>query len=900
MALERGTKLGPYQIESPIGAGGMGEVYKATDTRLERTVAIKVLPAHVASDPERKARFEREAKTVAALSHPHICPVFDVGREGETDFLVMEYLEGETLAERLQKGPLPLDQALRYAIEIADALDKAHRQGVTHRDLKPANIMLTKAGAKLLDFGLAKLTPTGPQSEASTKLADALTEQGTILGTFQYMAPEQLEGGEADHRTDIWAFGCVVYEMVTGQKAFEGKTRASLIGAILKDEPRAMSSLQPMSPPALDQIIRICLAKDREERWQGAGDIGRLVKLTTDAGATQAAVAAPATVAQPALWQHPSVIAAIVLVTAVVVALTVRTLTRPALAPITRLSIVFPQTQVRTSTGRRGVAISPTGSHVVYVANQQLYLRALDELEAQPLAGTEGSAPSIPFFSPNGQWIGFHSNTDGALKKVALSGGAAVTLANSSGPSGASWGADDTIVFGQGPQGILRVAGAGGTPDVLVSIDPPHLAHQPQILPGGEAVLYTLGKGPGGWDAAQIVVELLATGERTVVVERGSDARYLPTGHLVYALGRTLLAVPFDVEQFEVTGGPVPLVEGVSRAARTGAANADIARTGALVYLPDEGGGGPVRTLVWVDRDGTEEALATPPRGYVYPRLSPDGTKVALDARDREDDVWIWDLTRETPTRLTFSAQSDQYPVWTPDGQQVVFGSSRNGSVMNLYWRAADGTGTVERLTESPNDQYPHSLSPDGTRLVFREDAPDTRSDLYVLTLDNDRRVEPLIMTEFREVNAEISPDGRWLAYESNASGQYEIYVQPFPDVDAGRWQMSTTGGSRPLWGQDGRELFYLTEAGVMGVTVETGAGFAAGTPRLVVERPYFGMQAAFPGHTADFAGRTYDISPDGQRFLMLKDSNDAGTNQNEIVVVLNWFTELERLVPTP
>ncbi len=466
-------------------------------------------------------------------------------------------------------------------------------------------------------------------------------------------------------------------------------------------------------------------------------------------------------------------------------------------------------------------------------------------------------------------------------------------LVEAANPFGASWGADDTIVFGQGPQGILRVAGAGGTADVLVAVDPPAVARHPQMLPGGKAVLYTLAGGAGqSDDASQIVVEQVATGERTVVVEGGSDARYLPTGHLIYALGGTLLAVPFDVERRAVTGGSVTLVEGVSRATVTGAANADVAPTGTLVYLPSGRGGG-VRTLAWVHRDGTEEALAAPPRSYVLARISPDGTRVALDTVD-QNDIWAWDLSREALTRLTFAPESDFYPAWTPGGQQIVFASARDDIARNLYWRAADGTGEVERLTESPNFQVPYTISPDGTRLVFWEGSPDTGDDLHVLTLDADRRVAPLIVTEFNELNAEISPDGRWVAYDSNSSGQAEIYVQPFPDVDTGQWQISTTGGTQPLWGPNGRELFYLTEAGVMGVTVETDGGLEAGTPVLVVAGRYY----------VTAPDRTYDIAPDGQRFLMLKEAGPANTDDpfaglTQIHVVLNWFEELKARVPT-
>ena len=438
MALERGTKLGPYQIESPIGAGGMGEVYKATDTRLERTVAIKVLPAHVASDPERRSRFEREAKTVAALSHPHICPVFDVGSEDGTDFLVMEYLEGETLADRLGKGALPLDQALKYAIEIADALDKAHRQGVTHRDLKPANIMLTKAGAKLLDFGLAKLKPTGPQSDASTRLDDALTEQGTILGTFQYMAPEQLEGHEADHRTDIWAFGCVVYEMVTGQKAFAGKSQASLIGAILKDEPRPMSARQPTSPPMLDRLIGVCLAKDPDERWQGAGDIGRQLKFAAEGSATGLSTSGSAVTTTPAVGQRqftPLVLTAL-LAGSLITGATTWIVTRPAPdapQPLTSFSALStPDAPLARETNRPDLAVSPDGSVIVYKVFREgvfeLYTRRFDQFDATPLRGSEGARN--PIFSPDGEWVAFEDARDRTLKRVSRLGGPPITIAD--------------------------------------------------------------------------------------------------------------------------------------------------------------------------------------------------------------------------------------------------------------------------------------------------------------------------------------------------------------------------------------------------------------------------------------------------------------------------------------
>ena len=903
MALDIGSRLGVFEVTGRLGEGGMGVVYRATDTTLHRDVALKVLPDAFAEDSERLARFQREAQVLASLNHPNIAAIYGLETSGDTRALVLELVEGPTLQDRIAKGPIPLDEALPIARQIAEALEAAHEQGIIHRDLKPANVKVKDDGTvKVLDFGLAKalgpdLSDTEAANSPTMTMTAAATKMGVIMGTAAYMSPEQAVGKTADKRSDLWSFGVVLFEMLTGRTLFTGETVSHVLAEVLKTDPD-WTTLPATTPALIRRLLRRCLERNPKQRLPDAAMVRLEIDDASDVPEPSAG-AATAPIAQPAFWQRPSAIAVMLLGAIIITGLAVWTLTRPAHAPITRMSIVLPQTQVRTGTRQRGVAISPTGTHVVYGANGQLYLRALDELEAQPLTGTEGSRAQVPFFSPDGQWIGFYSGRDGALKKVALSGGAAVTLAEATQPFGASWGADDTILLGQGSQGIIQVAGAGGTPDVLVSVEPPTEAHQPQMLPGGEAVLYTLGTGgPRGWDAAQIVVEQVATGERTVVIEGGSDARYLPTGHLVYALGDTLLAVPFDVDRLDVTGGPVPLVEGVSRAFRTGAANADIARTGALVYLPGGGSGAVRRTLVWVDREGNEEPLATPPRPYIYPRLSPDGTRVSLSATDEENDLWTWDLARGTLARLTFTPEGEAYSAWMPDGQRVVFGSSRDG-VNNLYWRAADGTGTVERLTESPNGQNPYTISPDGARVVFRETSPGTGADLHVLTLDDERRVAPLIVTEFSEVNAEISPDGQWLAYESNASGQNQVYVRPFPNVDAGGlWQISTAGGRRPLWGPDGRELFYTTEAGVMGVMVETDRGFTPGTPALVVQGPYFGIASG------GRPGRTYDIAPDGQRFLMLTQGAPADAADfaglTQFHVVLNWHQELLERVPVP
>ncbi|MGQ0735767.1 MAG: hypothetical protein ACT4QD_19200, partial [Acidobacteriota bacterium] len=590
----------------------------------------------------------------------------------------------------------------------------------------------------------------------------------------------------------------------------------------------------------------------------------------------------------------------LVLGTVAVTALTMWIVTRPAPALpalVSRTSVNLPPTQVLSPDGRRVIAISPAGTHVVYVADQQLYVRALDELEARPLSGTEKTAATDPFFSPDGQWVGFYSRRDGALQKVALQGGAAVRLAAAGVTNGAAWGEDGTIVYGQEDQGILRVSAAGGQPEVMVAVEAPARVQQPQVLPGGQAVPYTLCTSggcstPGTWDAAQVVVENLATGERRVVVEGGADARYLASGHLVYALGSTLLAVPFDLARRAVTGGAVPLVQGVSRAGISGAANADVSRTGTLAYRTGEHE--TPRRLVWVDRAGREEVIPAPPRPYYTPRLSPDGKRLVIYANDADRDLWVWDFARETLTRLTVTPATELRGTWTTNGRRVLFNSDHEGT-RALYWREADGTGVVEKLLQGPDPLWPMSITPDGTGLVYGR-GPYEATDLHVLTLDDERRSKPLIVTEFKATNAEISPDGRWLAYRSNTSGRAEVYVQPFPAVERGRWQISTAGGTEPLWSPDERELFYRTPAGVMRVSVETTSGFSASVPALIVAGPY---------HHDSGGSSGYDISRDGKRFLMLKaaegtDPVDRMAGPRQIVVVQHWFQDLRARVPAP
>jgi serine/threonine-protein kinase len=871
----------------------MGEVYKARDTRLDRIVAIKVLPAHLADRAELRERFEREAKTIASLSHPHICTLYDTGHQDGINYLVMEYLEGETLATRLVKGSLPLEQVLLYSIEIADALDKAHRKGVTHRDLKPGNIMLTKSGTKLLDFGLAKLkqevAPANvPLSELPTA-KDPLTAEGSIVGTMQYMAPEQLEGKEIDARTDIFAFGAVVYEMAAGKRAFEGKSQASLIAAILEREPPPMSLLQPMTPPALDRVVKRCIAKDRDDRWQTARDLEVELKWIAEGGSQVTLAPTAAEKGIRALGRRELIIGAGTLVSGAAIAgVAVWNLKPTPPSPpqaVTRTVINLPPGRVLAGfESGPAVAISPDGTRLVYAASQggiqRLYLRAMDSLlEAQSVPDTEGA--SSPFFSPDSQWLGFLSG--GTLKKVSVGGGAAATISHAA-SGGASWGSQGMIAFPPGNATLLQqVPDAGGAPQPLTRFEKGNNSHRwPEFLPGGKAVLFAVGRNVADWANAQVAVQTVGTGERRDLIQGGTQPRYVPSGHLVYAQGGSLMAVPFDPERLQLKGASVPVVEGVVQSISSGAAQYSISTTGSLVYVPG-GVKGAERKLVWVDRNGAEQPLAAPAHAYESPRFSPDGRRIAVVT---DGQIWLYDLSRETFTRFTFEGNANSRPVWTPDGKRIAFFSTKDGP-LNLFWQLADGSGGLEKLATSDFIHVPDSFSPDGQLLAFHEANPTSGEDILVLRL-SDRKVQPFLRTPFNEADPRFSPDGRWIAYMSDESGRSEIYVQPYPGP-GGKWQISTDGGTEPVWNRNGRELFYRNENKMMAVEITTQPNFALGNPRVVFEGPY--VLATVPISN-------YDISPDGRRFLMVKPTEQALAAPTQINVVLNWFEELKQKVP--
>lgn len=903
MTLSAGNRLGPYEIVSPLGAGGMGEVYRARDTKLGREVAVKVLPEAFACDSERIARFEREAKVLASLNHPHIAALYGMEQVEGQHVLILELVEGETLAERLRRGALPIEQALTLAIQIADGLEAAHEKGIVHRDLKPANIKITPdEQVKVLDFGLAKAfgpaeAKPQPDLTASPTLSLMATQAGMILGTAAYMSPEQAKGAPADHRSDVFAFGCVLYEMLTGRQAFQGDSAPEILASVLARDPD-FAALPANLHPRLVDLLRRCLDKHPKRRWQAVGDLR--VEFETIASALHAVPVAVVLRGGLPMWRRLALVGApALLLGAAMASGAVWFATRPALPRVTRLTITPPPTApLSVNSIDRDLAITSDGSRVIYVGanGTQLFARALDRLE--PVLVFKG-APRGPFTSPDSQWVGFVDGTT-SLKKIALTGGPPVTIAVMDGTGrGAAWMQDDQIVFATSAAttGLQRVSAAGGMPVVLTRPDrgrgeADHV--WPESLPDGRGILFTVTAVGGAVDAAQIALLDLRTRTWKVVARGGTHAHYVSSGHLIYVAGGTLWAVAFDLERLETFGGAVPIVSDVVTSP-FGALDAAVSADGVLAYVTGVATTGAQRRLAWVDRQGREIPLEAPPRPYIYPRLAPDGTRVSVFLQDQELDIWLWDFVRKTFSRATFDPSLDAQHAWTPDGRRLIFSSERAGG-RNLYAQAVDGTGMVERVTESSNEQNMTAVSPDGKLMIYGETRPTTGVDIMQTPLDGTRVALPLVQTGFSEQNGIVSPDNRWLAYEANESGQFEVYVRPFPDVDRGRWQVSTGGGTRPLWARNGRELFYVSASGaIMGVAVEQGPAWVAGTPSVVVKEGYLTTPAGN-------VGRTYDISSDGQRFLVVKSA--AGSSQTaeppRLVVVQGWNEELKARVPAP
>jgi len=881
LALQLGVRLGPYEIVSALGAGGMGEVYKARDPRLDRIVAIKVLHADVASAPDRRQRFEREARAIAALQHPHICVLHDIGRQDGTDFLVMEYLDGETLARRLTKGPLPLDQALQYAIQVADALDKAHRQGITHRDLKPGNLMLTKSGVKLLDFGLAKLRegdagPAGRLSALPTQEPD-LTGEGTILGTLQYMAPEQLEGKKADARTDIFAFGAVVFEMVTGRKTFDGKSQASLIGAILKDEPPTMSTLQSLTPPALDRVVSTCLAKDPDDRWQTARDVARelgwIAETLNGLEPDQRVVRSAPRRRERLVW-----VSALALVTVMAAGMTMWALRPVPPAPEVRFEITTPPTPQPTS-----LAISPDGQKIVFVATSdarpRLWLRSLDSVSARPLAGTDGGF--YPFWSPDNRSIGFFA--DGKLERIDLDGGLVRALANAPNPLGGSWNRDGTILFTPNYSGpIFRTSAAGGEAPALTRIEAQQASHRfPQFLPDGRHFLYYVSSSA---EVRGVYVGELDGGTPRRLLDADAPGAYASSGHLLFVRQGTLIAQEFDPVRLVLIGNPFSIAEQVVVVGDSTSAGLSASAAGPLVYRAGLTSG--QRQFIWFDRSGREIGKVGDPDSAspANPSPSPDGRRIAINRTvNRNTDVWILDLGRGSLSRFTFDPAADSGQAWSPDGSRIVFTSNRNG-VYDLYQKSATGAGSEDLLLATAQNKSPMDWSPDGRFVLFRSPSPATGFDLWALPIGGERKPFPVVQSNFEERDGQFSPDGKWIAYQSNESGRMEIVVQPFPGP-GGKLQVSTNGGAQVRWRADGKELFYIALDGrLMAVPIRLASNSQSVEADAPVPLFPTSVGGAVQGNPYP---QQYAVSADGQRFLMNTIVGEAMTSP--ITVILNW-----------
>jgi len=865
----------------------MGEVYRARDTRLERTVAIKILPPQLSNDAVRKQRFEREAKTISSLNHPHICVLYDVGHQDGIDYLVMECVEGETLAKRLEKGALPLEQVLKIGAQIADALDKAHRSGVVHRDLKPGNIMLTPTGAKLLDFGLAK--PAAPLATGVTLTAASkqspVTEQGTILGTFQYMSPEQIEGKELDGRSDIFSLGAVLYEMLTGQRAFQGKSQLSVASAILEKEAAPISTVKPMTPPALDHAIRRCLAKDPEERWQTARDVALELKWIAEAG-SQSSAATPVKDRRNSEWLT---MAALVVTAAAAVTLGVLYARRPAtdapvarayIKPMVNSSFIFSGTAA-------GFALSPDGRLLAYVASTPdgksvLWLRPIDFLQAQPLPGTEGA--TYPFWSPDSRFIAFFAG--GKLKKIESSGGPSFTICDASDGRGGTWNRDGDILLTPAVNSTLfRVSSSGGPLIPVTTLDPSknETTHRwPYFLPDGRHFLYFTGSvfSPRETLTNSVLLGSLDSKESKLLLHSHTNAIYA-SGHILFMRQFTLMAQPFDTTSLQLTGDAVPIADPVQEGRSVAKGVFSASENGLLTYV--EGASGADRQLEWFDRDGKEMGAVPGADAYAGVRISPDGKRLAYYLDSAGYDIWSFDIARGLKTALSFgsgSGQGNLYPVWSPDGRRIIYTSYRNGKY-GLYLKASDGSGTEEPLLETVDRiRFPTDWSPDGKFLTYIEGAQGGWA-IWMLPLDGERKPFLFHKSQFAEREASFSPDGKWVSYCSNESGDYKVYVVPFPGP-GGKWQVSPTGGCGPRWRRDGKEIFYLSSDNKMMATEvkASGSSFEVGaTHALFGTRPY------------GVFGR-FDVSADGQRFAI---PYEAGQPSAAITLVVHWPAELKK-----
>jgi len=890
-----GRTVGHYRIIEKIGAGGMGEVYRAHDTELRRDVALKVLPSGVASDEERLVRFRREAELLASLNHPNIAQIYGLAVSQDIRALVMELVEGETLAERMARGPLPVEDGLAIARQIAAGLASAHDRGVIHRDLKPANIKLSPGGTvKILDFGLAKAMEVSPAPPAGagapTLTSPAMTFAGQILGTAAYMSPEQARGESVDRRADIWAFGVILFEMLSGKPCFLGRTVSDYIAAVIRDEPD-WSVLPPQVPAQISGLLRRCLKKDPLKRLRDIGDA--LLDIEEDLAEPAPFPAAPTRRASGS-WTRwaPWGVTALFAIIAGTVIQSNRTKPSPPSNDVARVTMALP---VPLDLGERcALALSRDGRRFAFVGGEggqsQIFVQNIADFDARPLPGTQGG--NGPFFSPDGEWLGFF--TSNQLKKISLRGGEPMALCSTPPVSrGASWGDDDRIIFARTMNGeLMRIGASGGTPEALTKLDPKagELAHLwPEVLPGAKTVIFTVRTGES-FDTARIVAQSLETGSRQTLVENGTFARYAPTGHLLYMRGDAIIAVPFDAQQLRTGSNPVPTIEGVRLDPRSGCGQFAVATPGTLIYLRGDARG-IKRRLVAVDRAGGERPLLDEPRAFSEPYLSPDGRLLVVSIEGTNQDLWLVDLPRRTLSRMTFDLTEEFSPRWTQDGRGLFFGFSRAGGDPEIYVMPADGGGSREPVfAEGKVARFPGSVAPDGRTLAYIEAIADENADIWVLPLYGDRIPTPFVKTPFNEFGPEFSPDGRFVAYASNESGRFEVYVRPFPGPGPRR-QVSLGGGTSPVWSKSGGELFYRNGDAVMAAAITTRPEFSSAAPRTLFRGEY--EEPARPDWP-----RNYDVTPDGKQFLMIKPDPDGRPTQAH--VVFHWFEELKRQTTSP
>jgi eukaryotic-like serine/threonine-protein kinase len=899
MSLASGTKLGPYEIQSPLGAGGMGEVYRARDTRLDRSVAVKILPAHLSDRPDAEERFEREARTISSLNHPHICQLHDVGQQDAVRYLVMELLEGETLTERLRRSPMPLEQVLRYGAEIAQGLEAAHRRGVVHRDLKPGNIMLTKTGAKLMDFGLAKgvaaAQPISIELTATmtTPPASPLTQQGTIVGTFQYMSPEQVEGKEADARSDIFSLGAVLYEMTSGKRAFEGKTLVSVAAAILEKEPEPIRT-QTITPPALERVIRKCLAKDPDARWQSAGDLASELKWIAESGASSGVSAAqPVTTVAARGRRLPWVVAGLALIAAIALAAMQFAGREPAKVIRTQIasSDKFEFNFVGDSGGPP--VISPDGTHIVFSGRSQgktqLFVRSMNSLTPQPIPGTDNA--TYPFWSPDSRSIAFFA--DGKLKRMEISGGAAIVVCDAPAARGGAWSSEGTILFT--PlinSSLFQVPAQGGTPVVVTKLSDKYTTHRwPEFLPDGRHFLYVAANHAAPTNGETAVFWGSLDGkENKLVVLSPSNAIYT-SGYLLYVRQNGLMARPFDPSTGEFKGQATALNDDVQVDNTIWRGTFTASETGTLIYQPGSADSG--MRLAWFDINGKPTGYLGEPDDYFQVELSPDSKKAAVAVGAYNYVIWIYDIARGTRTRLTFGNGGYTNPVWSPDGKQIAYvgGPSGGLSQVAILSKAADGSGEEKKLLDLGQFQGVQQglcdWSPDGRYLLYVNGTPSvgTGTDLWVLPLSGDRKPYAYVAAPGNQLYGQFSPDGRWVAYTSDETGQMEVYVAPFPWTGA-KWQVSPAGGAVPRWRRDGKELFFQTWGSSANFAAEVdghGSSFEVGSIRTL-----FLINNLSP----NTASAQYSVTKDGQRFLQIT-TGDIG--KLPLTVIQNWMAELKK-----